>query len=234
MDYNELVKKRKQFNFEDLPAVKNNGKEITLKNPQNIEGGQYDEENELNPWSRWQGDLNAEILVIGQDWGGEECYREQQGIDSDEDVTNENLIELFKSIGITVRKPSEQYSKKIEQNLFFTNCILGIKEGSKTCAVDRWIEINAKEFLKPLIQEVLNPKIIITLGLPAFKSVNEIFKITEEKNYKLNMKSVLTKEYPYIQNDIKIFSFYHCGRLGVNNRSLEKQIDDWSILKKYV
>lgn len=50
------------------------------------------------------------------------------------------------------------------------NCILGIKEGKKNGDVSKWINVNADDFIKPLIEEILNPKIIITLGLPAFKS----------------------------------------------------------------
>lgn len=174
MDYYELVQKRKQFSFEDLPVVKNEGKDIRLINPQNICNGDFDKEEELNAWSKWQGDLKADILVIGQDWGGEQCYIKQNGKDSDKDDTNRNLIKLFESIGIKVRKPSEQYLNKENQNLFFTNCIMGIKEGKKKCSIDKWIKRNAEEFIEPLLFYVLNPKVIMTSGLPAFKSINYV------------------------------------------------------------
>ena len=95
MNYQQLVEKRKNYCFEKLSPVKKQGKEIRLLNPQNICNGDFDKEEELNAWSRWQGDLNADILVIGQDWGGEQCYREQEGKDSDKDNTNKNLIKLF-------------------------------------------------------------------------------------------------------------------------------------------
>ncbi len=121
MTYDELVQVRKKYPFEDLSPVIDKGETIILKNPSRIESGIYDTKDELNPWSLWQGDLNAEILVIGQYWGGEICYKEQEGKDTDDDSTNKNLIKLFNSIGIKIRKPSEQYLDKHNQNLFFTN-----------------------------------------------------------------------------------------------------------------
>ena len=48
---------RKKFKFTDL------------KEPSEIENGKYDKEDSIGPWSLWQGNLEAQILVIGQDWG---------------------------------------------------------------------------------------------------------------------------------------------------------------------
>lgn len=47
------------------------------------------------------------------------------------------------------------------------------------------------------------------------------------------MRDVITNN-PYIVKDKIIFSFYHCGSLGLRNRKLEEQLDDWRILNKYI
>lgn len=83
-EYNLLVQKRKQFQFS--PG---------LCNPSEIEGGIYDQENHLGPWSAWQGNLDATILVIGQDWCNYDCYLQSEGRDCDDNPTNRNLIRLF-------------------------------------------------------------------------------------------------------------------------------------------
>lgn len=38
-------------------------------NPSSIESGKYDTD-QIGPWTQWQGDLNAELMIVGQDWGG--------------------------------------------------------------------------------------------------------------------------------------------------------------------
>jgi len=39
-----------------------------LINPSDCAGGVYDSEH-IGPWSRWQGNLDSELMVVGQDWG---------------------------------------------------------------------------------------------------------------------------------------------------------------------
>jgi DNA polymerase len=32
----------------------------------------YDNQGHIGPWTQWQGNLNAELMIVGQDWGGTE------------------------------------------------------------------------------------------------------------------------------------------------------------------
>ena len=41
---------------------------VGLINPTRCASGVYDSE-EIGPWARWQGDLDVELMVVGQDWG---------------------------------------------------------------------------------------------------------------------------------------------------------------------
>jgi len=91
--YSELVEKRKKYCF--------NG----LLNPSQIKGGIYDNKTALGPWSLWQGNLDAQILVIGQDWGDENYYITNKGNDDDKNPTNSSLIKLFQTLDIDIGNP---------------------------------------------------------------------------------------------------------------------------------
>jgi len=98
--------------------------EPDLKNPMTV-NPLYDC-NEIGAWSQWYGNLNAEIVLIGQDWGSIKYYNENHGKDNPNDRTMLNLIKLFSSIGIKIDKP---YSHQ-NRHLFFTNTVLCLKEGN--------------------------------------------------------------------------------------------------------
>lgn len=212
--YLKLVKKRKEFDFEEL------------KNPNQINDGEYDTYDVINPWSIWQGNLDAKILLIGQDWGDAKYYIDNKGKDKDSNPTNKNLIELFKSLNIDIGTPSNPNKTS---PVFFTNAILGIKDNGMSSAVkDAWIYESTDEFLKPLI-EIIEPEIIITLGVSAFKAIKSIYKLKEKSVLK-----ELIHTNPIKVDNKKIFNFYHCGGLGLANRSLPLQKQDWSIISNYM
>ncbi|WP_048187981.1 hypothetical protein [Methanobacterium paludis] len=89
--YTDLVDKRKKFKFPE-----------GLKNPSEIESGIYDKEDHIGPWSKWQGNLNAEIMLIGQDWGSEKYYLDNKGDHDDYGITNSRMKEVFGLLGIDV------------------------------------------------------------------------------------------------------------------------------------
>src|SRR5437588_7043510 len=43
-----------------------------------IEGGVYDCD-EVGAWSLWQGNLNAQVIVVGQDWGDVDWFLRVKG-----------------------------------------------------------------------------------------------------------------------------------------------------------
>lgn len=55
--YQLLVKKRKGCHLCN-----------SITNPAKVENGTYDSD-EIGAWSLWQGNLDAELLIVGQDWG---------------------------------------------------------------------------------------------------------------------------------------------------------------------
>lgn len=51
-----------------------------LENPAQVEGGRWDCE-QIGAWSLWQGNLDAKLMVVGQDWGGTDYFLKNQGRD---------------------------------------------------------------------------------------------------------------------------------------------------------
>lgn len=208
--YLELVKKRKQFEFNEV------------QNPSNICNGIYDIKDSIGPWSLWLGNIDADILVIGQDWGDVDYYLNNKGVDNDNNPTNRNLIKLFKEINIDIGIPSKPNKNA---KVFLTNAILGIKKNGMSSEVKvKWEKESTENFLKPLI-DIIQPKVIITLGKIAFGAVARIYNLKKENMSKLVEKS------PILIGNKKIFPMYHCGSLGIRNRSLEMQKQDWRKVK---
>src|ERR1035441_2430857 len=49
-----------------------------LINPSECEGGIHDSD-QIGPWSLWQGNLSADLLVVGQDWGDTRYFAKNKG-----------------------------------------------------------------------------------------------------------------------------------------------------------
>lgn len=213
--YLDLVEKRKNHTYPE-----------GLINPSQVEEGRYDT-SDLGPWTQWQGDLDAKILVVGKDWGDEKTFLNQKGVDLDHDRTNINLRLLFSEIGIEIGLPSKPYPAP----LFFTNAVLGLRtSGGKSGSLKySWIKMDTQNFLKPII-DMIQPDIIISLGMDAYLALAYLYHLK-----KASLKDLIT-ENPIILNDNKLlFALYHCGQLATNRiRNLELQKEDWKIIKNFL
>jgi len=207
--YRRLVKKRKAHPFSE-----------GLLNPSEIENGKYDKDDQLGPWSRWQGNLDASILLIGQDWGNIDYYLDNKGYDTDHNPTNQNLVELFASIGINIGIPSKP---NFSAPVFFTNTILGIKKNGNMSAKVRkaWAKESAELFLAPLI-EIICPKTIITLGGHAYGEIARIYDLSV-----LPLRELINTN-PIRVGEKEVYAMYHCGGLGLANRNFQLQKGDWA------
>jgi len=214
--YKKLVEKRKNYKFPE-----------GLVNPSKVDNGLYDQKTHIGPWCRWQGNLNADIMLIGQDWGTVKYYRETKGAHKDNTPTNTSLRILFNEIGIDIGTPSKPNH---EAPCFFTNVILGLKEGEEMAGKIKaqWIKENAIEFLKPNI-DIIKPKIIITLGKKAYDAMAHIYGLRNDP-----MKKLVTQNPIKLYDGILLFAMYHCGGLGMVNRKLLLQIEDWKKIKNYL
>ena len=140
------------------------GNQNYAKKPVVVEGCDY-LGNQINLWSYWQGSLNANILLVGQDWGtvnpksdndiirNERTKENVQKIDRGEPAgyfdgidekirfkTDNFIIELFKALG-------NEYGDVTRKNndLFFTNLCLGYRsEGNSQGFRVKWLRDDVK------------------------------------------------------------------------------------------
>lgn len=207
-DYKNLVKKRKDFKFQ-----------FGLTNPVETE---YDI-NEIEPWAQWQNNLDADILVIGQEFCDLKTYNDCQGkVELIENIyeypANKNLQNYLSRIGYD---PGHPLNPNTKAKLFFTNCVMGLKNGQMSSNFsDKWINESRTNFLEPLIN-IINPKYIICIGSKPTLSLSRCFKF----NFS-SMKNIIQRGCINVEG-IKIFPVYHTGGLGLRNRVKELQNQDW-------
>lgn len=199
---------------------------LGLTNPADCANGIFDTD-DIGPWSHWQGNLDAKLMVIGQDWGDTTYYTNNEGHESDNNPTNQTLIELLKSVGIHINPPSVQEGAL--GLIFLTNAILCLKQGGLQAPVrNEWFTNCGRMFLRPTI-ELVGPKVLITLGERAFNSVRNEFGLGP-KRFKEAVNSTVGIR---LLAKTLFFPMYHCGRRILNtHRSLEQQKIDWQRVKR--
>ena len=226
VQYRQLVEKRKQCSLCS-----------TLTNPSRWP--EYDS-SEIGPWSRWQANLDADLMVVGQDFMDANKYEKNEGLDDSDNYTNENLVELLRSVGIQIPLNVLRGPKG---TVFLTNAILCLKPskakvgtdpkktGMQAEVEDEWLSACGSRFLKPQI-DLVNPKVLVCLGQKAYDSVAYLYHLPKaplpyrdlvENQTGCNLAGLRTQ----------VLGLYHCGRRIVNTtRSMKEQRADWVIVKR--
>ena len=209
--YKKLVQKRKGCRLCEK-----------LTNPAAFENGRYDSD-QIGPWSLWQHNLNADIVIVGQDWGDTRYFEKWSGRDqNDGNPTNENLRRLLRYIGVIIGKPREGQ----EQRVFLTNLILCLKTGGLQAPVaEDWFRSCAERFFKPLI-EIIKPKAVLALGKKTSEFILNAYRVQYQPDAALKL---LMGKSPYrLTSHTVLFPLYHCGAGSINrNRSFSEQLNDW-------
>lgn len=215
----------------------------------------YDDCEEINLWTYWQGrgNLDAKILLVGQDWGSLESpksYMAQfKAINAGEtdilrpygtSITDNRLTELFASIGY------KDIINNHYSDLFFTNYVLGYRnKGLSGHFKSRWLREN-KEFFRRLAN-IIEPNIIICLGRTTLHGVMMAFdRKIAMRSYNSFIISDANPVSVHLASGKKayVFAQAHCGAMGTLNRNrledpegrkdTELQKHDWSRMKPYL
>lgn len=214
----------------------------------------YDDCEEINLWTYWQGrgSLNAKIMLVGQDWGSptdaavdymaqfskiNAGNRSSYYLDG-ASITDNNLVELFSSIGYVVSSGAPW-----NPDLFFTNFVLGYRnKGFSGNFQMRWLKENKQFFFR--LVNIIEPKVIICLGRHTFRGVMMAF---EQKVKIGNYNAFITGKNNPVEVSLPsgqkayVFAEAHCGAMGTLNRSRLKDPDgitgialqkkDWAKIK---
>ena len=122
--------------------------------------------------------------------------------------------------------------KKCGAKLYFTNAVLGAKKGNNDSPLKAaWYLDTAETFIKPLI-DIIQPKIIIAMGLAAYNTIASIYGLKQVSNLgKLIDNSPVGQVLPFTH--IKVFAVYHCSNNGRRTRKEEQQNGDWMRIKAH-
>ena len=190
----------------------------------------------VNLWNLWHGNLDADIMVIGQDFGQKEesyIFLENQKSKNYNNPTDIALRELFKAT-FDIDIDDENAS------LFFTNMANCYRKHKTTGAMHSgWLPICAHKYMGRLIK-IIRPKIIIVLGQSAFDAMFcldglKVQCINPDKTIKGTFGEIICHQYRLqIDNSfIDVFPVYHPGANSNRNRSFEEQKQDWNKISKH-
>ena len=191
-----------------------------LVNPAHYLDGVHDCDH-IGAWSRWQGNLDAEVLVVGQDWGDVGFFERHKGADSVSTPTDGMLVKLLGAVDVTI---SLERNDGANGSIFLTNAILCLKRGGMAARVrSDWFDTCGPRYLKPLI-EIVQPRIVVTLGAWAYQSVCHLWSLKQ-----LPLRDAVDDPQGFhLSSQTVLFPRYHCGRRILNTvRKLEQQHADW-------
>jgi DNA polymerase len=198
-----------------------------LTNPSVCHGGTFDRD-EVGAWSRWQGNLDANLMVIGQDWGDVAWFVREAGCSTSTSQTNRTLVKLLGDAGFEVKLPCESSGRGA---LFFTNAVLCLKEGGAQARVrDECFRNCGTRFLRPLI-DLIRPRVVACLGERAYRAVLTSCGLRPGK-----FREAVESESPVdLPGGVSVFAVYHCGARILNtHRRFSAQRDDWRRIGKFL
>ena len=191
---------------------------------------------EIGPYSRWQGNLDAELMVIAQDSSDIETYLHFGGDWPGESVaTNLVLVELVRAAGIQISPPRRGYS---DDRLFFTNAVLCLKPANplkqRSMRGDVPLEYFRNcgdRFLRRTI-ELIKPHVVVTLGAPALEATLYSFGLRFSGGFLALVDSGRTFD---LSCGARLFPMCHTNRTVLNtHRSLEQQKRDWQRVGRWL
>jgi len=206
----------------------------------------HKERTEINLWTYLGRSLNADILILGQDFGA--LPEEKELKDFTFNAKYPTFLKVVEKQNKTDR--SLKYlllsafdidisQKERTERIFFTNSILCYRSGPSSGGnYEGWYVNCNKSYISRLI-EIIRPKIIITLGelaLFGLGSCGTFSYENGEETLKLFKDRVRYEEpikFKLEDSDciVDVFPVYHCGYFaGINKRD---QIEDWKKIRKY-
>jgi uracil-DNA glycosylase len=133
----------------------------SLTNPSVVQKGALDS-SEIGPYSTWQADLRADLLVVAKDFAPVEKFVEYSGRPGPRVRTNVRLQRFLALAGYPIGPPD---APSTNARVFLTNAVLCLPGGSsmRTTVPRSAVRICAREFLRPLLK-LIRPRAVVSLG----------------------------------------------------------------------
>lgn len=198
-----------------------------LTNPSVAVGGALDSDR-LGPYTRWQGNLDALVVVVGQDFSDVGAFERLGGWPGPSIRTNVTLAQLLTDAGFAVGRPAVGRSEDV---LFFTNAVLCLKRGGMQAALSaNDVRTCGQRFLRPSL-DLVGPRAVVTLGAPALNAVLEAYHLPRAKRFLALLNEGVTFDLP---GPMRLFPMAHPGSRGQQNRNLTAQRGDWARLARWL
>lgn len=182
----------------------------------------------INKWNDVYGSLDAEIMIIGQDYGA---------FDDNNSPTDDNLNKLISEFILHGNNSTEKI------RIFQTNLANCYRQKKSTGKFNTGcLALCAYKYMGRLIK-IISPKVIIVLGQTTFEALafcdgaDLICTNPYEKQVDSNFSTIIKKNYELKFKDgntIPVFPVYHPGSNGNRNRSEQNQKTDWQRIRKYL
>ena len=151
-------------------------------------------------WTDWYNRLNSKIMIIGQDWGP---YNDMEKIYNK--IINEEKSMTKKMLENYLIQSSKD--ENILDKIYITNAIMCARKGNNYRGNNIKLKDSTKnclEYIKIQI-DIVNPKVILTLGYYPLYSLSQIFKFNIEKQ----LTDTIKKQSYFKVDNIVIIPLYH-------------------------
>jgi uracil-DNA glycosylase family 4 len=205
-------------------------------------------------WTDWLNRLEAEIFIVGQDWGPIEAIKKfsdkfkkysdsfssssvwRNLVREPDGMTTRYLTEHLRK---SARFHSIELPKYFLDDIFVTNAVLCARQGHKFRGNENYAPRDSTSNCAPYLKhqiEIIHPKIVITLGGWPLWALSQLYGFDIDRSLTRQLEK-LRKEKGYIQIHSEGFSFhivpvYHPAAVVSKSTQVESYKTVWKILKE--
>lgn len=187
-----------------LAEKRKKSKPIGCKNVHEFQGGKFDTQPNVSPWTNSAKNVDSELMLIGQDWASASWLN---------DPINLKYADLGRNPNLQTNKNIDKYLKLFGlafKDIYATNAFVFIKDGGMSSSIaNKLFNECVLDYTLPQI-EIVKPKMAICLGA---KTLNAVRVAINSKPIKISDGHVNFAEYC----GVKIFGAYHTGGMGTAN-----------------
>lgn len=177
----------------------------------------------VSPYSKSAHNINAEVMVILQDWSSDENL---QG-DACEELNRLGYTPSVRT-NINLKNLLEKHLKLDLKDTYATNLFPYIKKGGMSAHISpKDMKKAAVEFTLPMLK-IIKPKIAIALGMQTFNSLRQSINL----NKVYNMTEAVSSSFMY--ENTRIYFQAHPSQQSQNKRGNLNIVNDWNEMAMYL
>ena len=172
-------------------------------------------------------------MIIGQDWGPfqdikklHDSYVKNQTEDNWNFLINQEKSMTKRMLTKYLIESSKKNNEKILNKIFITNAIMCARQGNNYRGNNIKLKVNCRDYLKMQI-DIVEPKIILTLGYYPLYSLAQIYNLKIEKN----LTQTIKKYDSFKIEDMTIIPLYHPTAQVKKEEQIRQYSKIWNTVK---